>query len=482
MIPSRSLPQTCSIHVALEPICNALNSFSLINEVEHLSGLSPWVMQAAAALTSEQRHTHWLVFKGLRDALTPTQDEPNFPSYLHTFAEMSPYIVRQMVLEPLRQRFSRHVAYAPPQTKELLGDVQTYLNCVKTVQGDSLFDVELQSEIHRLLHDPSALQRLLHSHLELLWKTTTFATEWKRVQSSLRWQVEMFTHSLDEITTIEEAFHYLTGRNLPSDLLGRLADVEEIILVPSWHTGRHVTLWDGTAGNGDGWGEKASVRLFFSEPPNCDVALLRSTPVGRGELRARLDALAEETRLRIIELLMQQYEMSAQEIIASLELSQSSVSRHLRPLVAMGYLYERRGEGANKTYRLSSFYFERTARAIQQLISTEETQEKQPAELNHTRQPQGLRRFLDRNGKLTTWPPAKQQDKLLILEYLASFFEQGRTYSEKEVNELLLQHSLINDSAALRRAMHEYRFMNRLRDGSQYWLIGSAIAEREGDG
>jgi hypothetical protein len=77
------------------------------------------------------------------------------------------------------------------------------------------------------------------------------------------------------------------------------------------------------------------------------------------------------------------------------------------------------------------------------------------------------------------WPPAKQRDKLLILEYLAAFFEQERSYTEKEVNELLILHSTFKDSAALRRALYEYRFMNRTRDGSQYWLIGYRAPESE---
>jgi predicted transcriptional regulator len=291
-----------------------------------------------------------------------------------------------------------------------------------------------------------------------------FAAEWKRVQSSLRWQAEMFTYNLDKEATIDETFRMFTGRELPPGISGRLTDTSEIILVPSWHTGRQVTLWES----------ETSMRLFFSEPPNYDVAMLRSAPVGRAELRSRFDALADETRLRILELLAQQDELHAQEIIAALDLSQSSVSRHLKQLVSMGYLYERRSEGANKTYRLSSFYFERTAHALKQLVSGgEETFTKQDEDTTEVRE---LRRFLDRSGKLTMWPPAKQRDKLIILEYLASFFKPGQIYSEKEVNEILLLHSIVKDSAALRRALQEYRFMNRTRDGSQYWLIGSDVS------
>jgi predicted transcriptional regulator len=283
------------------------------------------------------------------------------------------------------------------------------------------------------------------------------------VQGSLRWQVEMFSRSLDEEATLAETFHSFTGRELPPALPERLVDSSEILLVPSWHTGRHVTLWEN----------ETSARLFFSEPPNYDVSLLRSAPMGRAELRARLAALADENRLRILELLVQQDEMHAQEIIIALGLSQSNVSRHLKQLVSLGYLYERRGEGANKTYRLSSFYLERTARALEQLTSGTQP----PAETHDETQPQELRRFLDRSGKLTLWPPAKQRDKLLMLEYLVSFFEQGRMYSEKEVNALLQLHSTFRDAAALRRALYEYRFLNRTRDGSQYWLIGSEVSE-----
>src|SRR5258708_32573405 len=102
-----------------------------------------------------------------------------------------------------------------------------------------------------------------------------------------------------------------------------------------------------------------------------------------------------------------------------------------------------------------------------------------PLVAEHEAQSQELRRFLDRSGKLTMWPPAKQRDKLLILEYLVSFFEHGRHYSEKEVNELLQLHSTFKDAAALRRALYEYRFLNRTRDGSRYWLIGTGTPNEE---
>ena len=463
-----SLASKQSTRIALEPVYNILNTFSLLSETGRLSGLNTWIIQTAAMLTPEQHHTHRLIFEGLRDALLPEQNEADFPTYLKHFAEQNPEVVRNRFLERLSSRYSRRVtvedAYTGPDVARLLSDIQAYMTCVEYVLVDAPFDPMLQTKVHTLLQDAPALHHMITTHLEALWKL--FAPEWRRVQSTLRWQTEMFTYSLDEETTAQEAFHTCTGRDLPPNIAERLVNGSEVILVPSWHVGRQVTLWQSDN----------DTRLFFSEPPNYDVAIMRSAPIGQPELRARLVALADDTRLRIIELLMQQDEMLAQDIINALELSQSSVSRHLKQLVSMKYLYERRGEGANKTYRLSAFYFERTARALEQLVAETKTS---TTEAPDKKQPQELRRFLDRGERITLWPPAKQRDKLLILEYLASFFEQGRVYNEKEVNALLLLHSTIKDAAALRRALYEYRFMSRTRDGSQYWLIGSEDMTKE---
>jgi len=77
-----------------------------------------------------------------------------------------------------------------------------------------------------------------------------------------------------------------------------------------------------------------------------------SPALSRSELLTHLGTLADDTRLRILELLAHEGELSAQQVIARLEISQSSSSRHLRQLVATGYVAERRQEGA-KVYSLN---------------------------------------------------------------------------------------------------------------------------------
>src|SRR5436853_7933101 len=96
VLPSRS---AIPLRVALEPVFNALNSFSLLTATGQLPGLNVWVVQTAAALTSERRQTNRLVFEGLRDVLTPEQDvPPDFAAYLKQLRELDPDIVRNRVL------------------------------------------------------------------------------------------------------------------------------------------------------------------------------------------------------------------------------------------------------------------------------------------------------------------------------------------------------------------------------------------------
>ncbi len=62
----------------------------------------------------------------------------------------------------------------------------------------------------------------------------------------------------------------------------------------------------------------------------------------------------------------------------------------------------------------------------------------------------------------------KEKYKLVILREIAKKFEQGQTYTEKEVNKIL--ENIYSDYVTLRRYLIEYGFLNRKPDGSQYWL------------
>ena len=80
-----------------------------------------------------------------------------------------------------------------------------------------------------------------------------------------------------------------------------------------------------------------------------------------------------------------------------------------------------------------------------------------------------LKNFLDIDGRLKQFP-AKYRLKMLSLFYFASKLEQGRRYTEKEINQVINDWHTFEDWAMLRRELYDGRFVDREPDGSWYWL------------
>ncbi|MEA2551304.1 MAG: hypothetical protein QOE25_1073 [Actinomycetota bacterium] len=80
-----------------------------------------------------------------------------------------------------------------------------------------------------------------------------------------------------------------------------------------------------------------------------------------------------------------------------------------------------------------------------------------------------LRTFF-RNGRLTEIP-MKASKRRIVLERIASEFEPGRHYDEKEVN--MAVGAFFNDYAALRRYLVDEGFMDR--DHGVYWRAGGRV-------
>ena len=80
-----------------------------------------------------------------------------------------------------------------------------------------------------------------------------------------------------------------------------------------------------------------------------------------------------------------------------------------------------------------------------------------------------LRNYLDGSGKLTAFP-AKRKMKLYALLYLAQKIPADTDFTEREINDILLDWHTFADPATLRRELYDYRFLDRSRDGKVYRL------------
>lgn len=79
-----------------------------------------------------------------------------------------------------------------------------------------------------------------------------------------------------------------------------------------------------------------------------------------------------------------------------------------------------------------------------------------------------LKNHLDVEGRLKWWP-SKRSKQLVALDYLATKFEQGKVYSEQDVNYVLNQWHTFGDPALLRRELFDDALLNRQQDGTEYW-------------
>ncbi|OOM77107.1 DUF2087 domain-containing protein [Clostridium sp. BL-8] len=64
--------------------------------------------------------------------------------------------------------------------------------------------------------------------------------------------------------------------------------------------------------------------------------------------------------------------------------------------------------------------------------------------------------------------PVKEKKKIIVLEIIANEFNPSNTYSEKEINEIIK--NISDDYVFIRRCLIEYGFLDRTRNGSDYWV------------
>lgn len=74
-----------------------------------------------------------------------------------------------------------------------------------------------------------------------------------------------------------------------------------------------------------------------------------------------------------------------------------------------------------------------------------------------------------KNNKVTK-VPAKEKKKYILLAEFITRIEQGKIYTEKEINAELLKVYPTGEYVEQRRYLITFNFFKRSSDGNQYWL------------
>jgi DNA-binding transcriptional ArsR family regulator len=353
---------TTTVGFSLAPARNGLQDLLLITEAENTSGFDEWVYQTVARLPAERLRVNRLVVHPLCVGChLDNVAWPGFVAWVDDLAARDAHAMRDVVLENLIDEARETLGDTDggiPDVLQLAGDRAAYISLIDRVSEQKYKheppDRALQEEAHAYLADPPAMQDLVVTHLRTMWDEV-LAEEWERNLPLLQASVAAF-QSLDfGGVSMSDALPRVTGRDLPADWEEKEKGADRIVFIPSAHIGPYL-LWLGTD-------ERTAHIVFRAHVPEGVSA--GEPALSRSELLMRLSALADDTRLRILERLARDGEMGAQDVMARLDISQSAASRHLRQLVATGYLAARRHEGA-KLYRVNRGRIDDTLDAVKQ--------------------------------------------------------------------------------------------------------------------
>jgi AraC-like DNA-binding protein len=171
-------------------------------------------------------------------------------------------------------------------------------------------------------------------------------------------------------------------------------------------------------------------------------------------------AMADANRLKILGLLAQE-NLSVEQLAGLLKLSSSTMSHHL----SESGLVSARANSYYNIYQLEPKALE----SIAQHLLAKETLPTIAAEVDMDAYDRKvLADFTLPDGRLKTIPA--QRKKLdVVLRFLASSFDPGVQYSEKEVNAILSRYH--QDTASLRRELVGMGLLARSSGGAEYWLV-----------
>jgi DNA-binding transcriptional ArsR family regulator len=343
-----------------EPAHNAIYSLHLLTKVDAMPGVDGWVTRMATQLSPERQHHNRVIINGLHYALVPRRSFPSFMAYLDDLATSDPYELRDRITEglwpALRPSALPEAPPPPQQPADILASADSYLDFLR-FHFAGLADLEMEAEAYELMANPPRMREAIVRHLRTMW-SEGLGAEWERARPLVQESAQAF-RSLDlSAMEPEEAARAVLGQDLDEGFCGKLRGPRTIIFVPSPHLGPYVGKLD-TADHSTLW-------VFFGArlPAGVDAV---DSDLTRSELLVRLGALTDDARLQVLGMLAREDELCASELMARLDLSQSAVSRHLRQLVAAGYVSERWRDGS-KCYRLSRARVSDTLRALGQFL------------------------------------------------------------------------------------------------------------------
>ena len=348
--------RTESSLVMIEPALNAFGSMVLISRAADEPGIHEWVTKTRAQMSGEELFRHKLVTIGFHYSILPQAAGISFEAYLENLEATPPSEFRDRLLKAYSEicltNESQNEQDKSVDWDEVLSSAKNYVDFLRYRFGEELTDEEMETRAYQYVIDPAALKQLVTGHIRWFWRNYLQA-EWTRVRPMLEETARAFNQLDVSNMTRAELVSFVTGKEISeSKWGGEFEKSKELIFIPNAHIGPYMRATKV---------EDNFYIYFGARLP--EGTLTRIPELDRAEIVARLSALADNTRLHILQMIAEKRQMRSQEIMEATNLSQPSVSRYLSQLTATGYLQERRESGA-KIYILNTERIEKTLKAV----------------------------------------------------------------------------------------------------------------------
>lgn len=348
-------PKHVAVKFSLAPAYNALASLALLSASTDFA--NRWLQETAAQFTPEQlgQNKRLCSFAML---YLDGKEWPSFPAFLDNLQTQDMSELRDKELDHLLTDAAKQFPDREwPSREQILTSQDVFVGFFEqlcALKGEECPKYAVEAK-YELFQNPEGKKETILAHLRVMWRDH-LAEEWERNLPMLRESLAAL-ESLDYTgKSFDVIIKLVTDRDLPAPW-EHLSEADEVVFVPSPHIAPYLMGVD--------FNEGPQYIFFGARIP--EGAAVRSPALSRSELLTRLSALADDTRLRILQFLAEEGEKSAAEITDRLGLSQSSASRHLSQLSATNYLLERRKEGA-KHYSLNPERIDDTFGALKNFV------------------------------------------------------------------------------------------------------------------
>jgi ArsR family transcriptional regulator len=316
------------ISFALERVYSLQASLCLIKDP--VDGLHPWVNRMRASLSEDElRDTRRFC---MTNTFLDGKSWESVEDWIDHVAALSDEEMISSELDHLREKTEgfENLDVEMPADEVLLADEQAYVDFISAFWRAEEMEIDeeaIRDEYYLLTH-PAEKREFIISHFRHMYDNY-LRSEWELHEQDLMDSVRAFSSVDYDSRDRSEAVLEIIQRNSMGDgIMKMFAEAKQIIFIPSAHIGPYIMIIDSRGG---------ALRIVHGARIP-EGAVIKSPSLVRSELLLRLEAIADEHRLKILRIIADRGEVSSQDVIDSMDLSQSSVSRHLKQLTANGFI------------------------------------------------------------------------------------------------------------------------------------------------